>query len=182
MPRPPPSPGTEAAPTPSTRLVAVQGDSFPAAVARVTIAATAEVISCDSIDPEVLGNKSLCTDATRETAITDCWRGSRKSRQSIFSKRSMFLRGLPSTIDPTLLRAAGVEKVLDGFGEVFRSKAGSAADYELSEPVEEIDDFLSHDWDTARWQKTTSLCLLYNMRAAFITSCCVGLPVAILGI
>eukprot|EP00929_Paragymnodinium_shiwhaense_P032451 TRINITY_DN17979_c0_g2_i1.p1 TRINITY_DN17979_c0_g2~~TRINITY_DN17979_c0_g2_i1.p1 ORF type:complete len:602 (+),score=5.35 TRINITY_DN17979_c0_g2_i1:131-1807(+) len=91
------------------------------------------------------------------------------------------MEALPSHIDPELLRAVPVFEVLRGFGKHWSSNAGCAEDYNLSGRVEVIDDFLSHDWGTTRWEKTFSLCLLYNGHAACIVSCAIAFPLAVAG-
>eukprot|EP00929_Paragymnodinium_shiwhaense_P018324 TRINITY_DN12870_c0_g1_i1.p1 TRINITY_DN12870_c0_g1~~TRINITY_DN12870_c0_g1_i1.p1 ORF type:complete len:144 (-),score=5.24 TRINITY_DN12870_c0_g1_i1:131-562(-) len=68
------------------------------------------------------------------------------SRLSFFQSARTDLR-LPSHIDAGALRAVPAAEVLAGFGKHFRSNvAGTDADYNLSENVDEIDYFLSHDW------------------------------------
>eukprot|EP00929_Paragymnodinium_shiwhaense_P008136 TRINITY_DN112075_c0_g1_i1.p1 TRINITY_DN112075_c0_g1~~TRINITY_DN112075_c0_g1_i1.p1 ORF type:complete len:585 (-),score=30.98 TRINITY_DN112075_c0_g1_i1:216-1970(-) len=105
------------------------------------------------------------------------------SRKSLHSQRlqAATMHALPSYIDPDLLRAVPVTTVLSGFGRHWKSNAGRAEDYALSKRVEEIDYFLSHDWGTPRWEKTLSLCLLYNGRTASIISLMLAVPLALIG-
>eukprot|EP00929_Paragymnodinium_shiwhaense_P007610 TRINITY_DN111518_c0_g1_i1.p1 TRINITY_DN111518_c0_g1~~TRINITY_DN111518_c0_g1_i1.p1 ORF type:complete len:625 (+),score=42.12 TRINITY_DN111518_c0_g1_i1:49-1923(+) len=91
------------------------------------------------------------------------------------------LQALPSHVDRELLRAAPLTEVLGNFGKHFESKAGSVNDFNMSECVDHIDDFLSHDWGTPRWQKMLCLSLFYNGRAACCASCAIAVPVALLG-
>eukprot|EP00929_Paragymnodinium_shiwhaense_P029313 TRINITY_DN16822_c0_g1_i1.p1 TRINITY_DN16822_c0_g1~~TRINITY_DN16822_c0_g1_i1.p1 ORF type:complete len:585 (-),score=24.09 TRINITY_DN16822_c0_g1_i1:139-1893(-) len=91
------------------------------------------------------------------------------------------LRSLPSHIDRGLLRAVSATEVLSGFGRHFSSNAGTAEQHALSQPSEEMDAFLSHDWRTTRLQKVLSLCFFFNVRGAFIASCVLALPLAYIG-
>eukprot|EP00929_Paragymnodinium_shiwhaense_P004183 TRINITY_DN104937_c0_g1_i1.p1 TRINITY_DN104937_c0_g1~~TRINITY_DN104937_c0_g1_i1.p1 ORF type:complete len:134 (+),score=14.89 TRINITY_DN104937_c0_g1_i1:109-510(+) len=54
-------------------------------------------------------------------------------------------RRLPSQIDSDLLRAVSLTEVLRDFGKRLSGAAGTQADYEVSQPVGEIDYFVSHD-------------------------------------
>eukprot|EP00929_Paragymnodinium_shiwhaense_P036914 TRINITY_DN19733_c0_g1_i2.p1 TRINITY_DN19733_c0_g1~~TRINITY_DN19733_c0_g1_i2.p1 ORF type:complete len:381 (+),score=17.53 TRINITY_DN19733_c0_g1_i2:52-1194(+) len=89
---------------------------------------------------------------------------------------------LPSDIDSALLRATPLLQVLAGCGRHLRSIAAAENDYELSGPVSEMDDFLSHDWVTGRFRKLMALLFLYNNKDACIASGAVGIPVAFVGV
>lgn len=56
------------------------------------------------------------------------------------------------------------------FGKIWGGSAGKEEDYLMSQEVERIDDFLSHDWKTGRYAKFSALCLVYNSKAAVIAS------------
>eukprot|EP00929_Paragymnodinium_shiwhaense_P036411 TRINITY_DN19522_c0_g1_i1.p1 TRINITY_DN19522_c0_g1~~TRINITY_DN19522_c0_g1_i1.p1 ORF type:complete len:639 (+),score=43.39 TRINITY_DN19522_c0_g1_i1:226-2142(+) len=106
------------------------------------------------------------------------------SRTSIPSSEGAGLgsvQALPSDIDRGLLRAAPMTEVLSGVGKHWKSIATTAADYELSEDVSEMDYFLSHDWGTSRFEKLLTLCLFFNRRAACLVSCALAVPIALVG-
>ncbi|CAE7229546.1 unnamed protein product, partial [Symbiodinium natans] len=44
--------------------------------------------------------------------------------------------------------------------------------YDLSKPTEELDHFLSHDWQTSRWTKYITLILLFNTKPAMLACFC----------
>eukprot|EP00929_Paragymnodinium_shiwhaense_P045704 TRINITY_DN23317_c0_g1_i1.p1 TRINITY_DN23317_c0_g1~~TRINITY_DN23317_c0_g1_i1.p1 ORF type:complete len:631 (-),score=56.97 TRINITY_DN23317_c0_g1_i1:390-2282(-) len=91
-------------------------------------------------------------------------------------------RRLPSQLDPAALRAVAVTEVLTAFGKHFRSNvSGTAADYDSSKTVDEIEYFLSHDWGTPRLQKVLTLCYFFNSRAAIFTTCILAGPLAWFG-
>lgn len=73
-----------------------------------------------------------------------------------------------------LLRGVRVGKLLQSCGAhlVSSSTSGSdpAADYAMSERVERLHDFVSHDWRTDRWRKHMSLLVHYNSGAAMVAS------------
>eukprot|EP00929_Paragymnodinium_shiwhaense_P089001 TRINITY_DN49275_c0_g1_i1.p1 TRINITY_DN49275_c0_g1~~TRINITY_DN49275_c0_g1_i1.p1 ORF type:complete len:653 (+),score=48.72 TRINITY_DN49275_c0_g1_i1:163-2121(+) len=90
-------------------------------------------------------------------------------------------RSLPSKVDLGMLRATPVSEVLSGFGRHFSGNAAKASDYKLSKSVDEIDDFISHDWRTGRVQKVITLCYIYNRYPAFIASFIAAIPLGLLG-
>ena len=51
--------------------------------------------------------------------------------------------------------------------------------YSLSQVVTSLDAFLSHDWGTSRWAKMLAMMIIFNSRAAFITSMLASLVLAI---
>jgi len=65
-----------------------------------------------------------------------------------------------------LLRGIRVEQALACCGSCWDSSTPTGGEYETSEVVDELDDFLSHDWATGRWSKYLTLCLHYNGVAA----------------
>eukprot|EP00929_Paragymnodinium_shiwhaense_P115124 TRINITY_DN83770_c0_g1_i1.p1 TRINITY_DN83770_c0_g1~~TRINITY_DN83770_c0_g1_i1.p1 ORF type:complete len:186 (+),score=25.66 TRINITY_DN83770_c0_g1_i1:120-677(+) len=98
-----------------------------------------------------------------------------------FAQMSTVMQGLPLHIDPELLRAVPMTTVLEGFGKHWGSNATTAEAWNLSEVVDEMDFFLSHYWGTTRWQKFMALCCLCNERSACIASCCLAVPVEVVG-
>lgn len=71
------------------------------------------------------------------------------------------ISSLASEIDPELLRAVPLDVCLQSCGGHW-STSRAADDYNLSQRVEMIDSFLSHDWKTKRWLKTLTLLLYFN--------------------
>ena len=55
-------------------------------------------------------------------------------------------------------------------------------DYSLSQPVQEIDAFLSHDWGTRRWLKTMTLLVHFNSVPAAVSSILMCILVCVLQI
>eukprot|EP00929_Paragymnodinium_shiwhaense_P104238 TRINITY_DN6843_c0_g1_i1.p1 TRINITY_DN6843_c0_g1~~TRINITY_DN6843_c0_g1_i1.p1 ORF type:complete len:659 (-),score=44.91 TRINITY_DN6843_c0_g1_i1:898-2874(-) len=90
---------------------------------------------------------------------------------------------LTSRLDADMLRAAQLHEALAGFGKHWSTSPilscdVTASEYELSQPVTEIDDFLSHDWGTPRFAKLIALLHLYNHKDAALASGLLGLPIA----
>eukprot|EP00929_Paragymnodinium_shiwhaense_P117957 TRINITY_DN8944_c2_g1_i1.p1 TRINITY_DN8944_c2_g1~~TRINITY_DN8944_c2_g1_i1.p1 ORF type:complete len:611 (-),score=68.43 TRINITY_DN8944_c2_g1_i1:242-2002(-) len=96
-------------------------------------------------------------------------------------RKQSTISSLPSHVDRSLVRAAPVTEVLSGFGRHWSSNVGTADDYSLSKPVDEVDVFLSHDWGTGRLHKTVGLCFFFNRWTAFVASCVCAVPLAYLG-
>lgn len=67
-----------------------------------------------------------------------------------------------------LCRATTMEVVLSKGGELFQNSAGFASTYALSEQVKSISVFLSHNWSTARWLKSLTLMLHFNLFPAML--------------
>lgn len=87
---------------------------------------------------------------------------------------------LPVEVPEFLLRGAPAKVLFDGLGRHLQSSQGDDSTYALSQQVETIDDFLTHDWQTAGWRKLVSLCFLYNSGAAFVSSCTVAVVAGVL--
>eukprot|EP00929_Paragymnodinium_shiwhaense_P022501 TRINITY_DN14363_c0_g1_i1.p1 TRINITY_DN14363_c0_g1~~TRINITY_DN14363_c0_g1_i1.p1 ORF type:complete len:606 (-),score=58.46 TRINITY_DN14363_c0_g1_i1:50-1867(-) len=102
-------------------------------------------------------------------------------RVSRFTKQSSLVQALPSDIDVELLRGVPVTEVLNGFGKHWKSIKAKPTDYSLSQPRNDLDDFLSHNWQTSRALKVLALCYLYNRRLAFLASCSIAPLLAWLG-
>lgn len=95
------------------------------------------------------------------------------------------LEELQTTVRPELLRGVPLDVCLSGCGQHFaRPDPGMfKVDhrlYQLSRQMKRFHSFLSHDWSTSRWMKLMSLLVLYNSRAAFLSSLLVSLSVGIL--
>lgn len=73
-----------------------------------------------------------------------------------------------------ILRAAPLWTVMSRLGRVFASNEGTAADFELSQPTESIEAFVSHSWKSSRVLKAVALLRLYTLdwaiAAAFVAS------------
>eukprot|EP00929_Paragymnodinium_shiwhaense_P119635 TRINITY_DN91533_c0_g1_i1.p1 TRINITY_DN91533_c0_g1~~TRINITY_DN91533_c0_g1_i1.p1 ORF type:complete len:675 (+),score=74.18 TRINITY_DN91533_c0_g1_i1:83-2107(+) len=98
-----------------------------------------------------------------------------------WSSMSDMLQALPSQVDPELLRGLTVTEALTGFGKHWQSNSSTAEDFALSQSMSTIDDFLSHDWGTPAWRKFLALCTLYNRPLAFMVSCGLAVPLALIG-
>lgn len=86
---------------------------------------------------------------------------------------------------PELIRAVSLNVCLAGWGKHFQTSGGVAkgqGDYELSQVTDHIDDFISHDWKTSRFDKFLALIWTFNCRAAMISSTVVSCLTGILRI
>lgn len=86
-------------------------------------------------------------------------------------------RRLMLDVPPGLLRGVRLEAALGKFGVHWLGSttggvgaAGAGAEYELSEEVTELDDFVSHDWGTPGWLKFLALCSEFNTGPAFVAA------------
>ena len=75
---------------------------------------------------------------------------------------------LSFTVEPQLLRAAPLQVVLSGWCKHWKGLHVESGEelFELSRPVQSIDVFLSHDWETSRWMKLMAMLLVFNSPAA----------------
>jgi len=84
------------------------------------------------------------------------------------------LSALIKFAEPETCRGTSIRHVLTGFGQILADSAGSEETFGLSEQVDRIHEFISHNWSTGRWEKTLVLMLHYNLNtaigAAFLTS------------
>lgn len=84
-------------------------------------------------------------------------------------------RELQTQVDPELLRGIPLDLCLSGWARHFRPpdpgmfKVDHSV-YHLSKQTEHFDEFLSHDWETSRWYKFCAMLVIYNSRAAFLSS------------
>ena len=79
-------------------------------------------------------------------------------------------------VQSDILRAVISPRVVSQAGQVLRSgSGGSEAPFNLSEPVEEIDIFLSHSWRDSGLLKYLALCLHFNVGMAMAAALLSGL-------
>lgn len=85
------------------------------------------------------------------------------------------LTHLTENLEDHLLRGVRIHRALGGFGTHWascnmseRERAASLDEYAMSERVEQLDDFISHDWRAGRWPKFLALCIVYNGLAATV--------------
>jgi len=69
---------------------------------------------------------------------------------------------------PELLRAAPARLLLRRLGSIFSVSEGSADTFDMSQPVELIDAFLSHSWKSKGWLKTVALMYRVNLVRAVV--------------
>ncbi|CAE7861632.1 ABCF5 [Symbiodinium microadriaticum] len=98
---------------------------------------------------------------------------------------------LQEDVEPELLRGVPLQVALAGWARHWASAStgrfgSEAICYQLSVPCESFGYFLSHDWETSRFQKLLCLLIVFNSRAAliasFTTSACVGLLEVLIGL
>lgn len=90
------------------------------------------------------------------------------------------LKRLSSQIDPHMLKAVPLECAMAMFGAHWAASSSLSVGSDLAETVTNLDDFISHDWQTGRWAKFIALSLWYNGRAAVMASVSVGVVVSTL--
>eukprot|EP00929_Paragymnodinium_shiwhaense_P099596 TRINITY_DN61328_c0_g2_i1.p1 TRINITY_DN61328_c0_g2~~TRINITY_DN61328_c0_g2_i1.p1 ORF type:complete len:836 (-),score=177.31 TRINITY_DN61328_c0_g2_i1:172-2679(-) len=93
--------------------------------------------------------------------------------------------------DMSLCRGVPADQALRHFGkhwsppaakDPYEARDSALQDYALSEQVEALDDFVSHDWGTGRWTKFISLSVLYNSVPAGIIASLVSVTLGLLQI
>jgi len=98
---------------------------------------------------------------------------------------------LQEDLEPELLRGVPLQVALAGWARHWASASSGrfgseAICYQLSVPCENFGYFLSHDWETSRFQKLLCLLIVFNSRAAliasFTVSACVGLLEVLIGL
>lgn len=72
--------------------------------------------------------------------------------------------------NPDLLRASRLTDVMSRQGSILGVSEGSAETYDLSEPVESIDAFLSHNWAMPRGRKFACLAIHYYFKTAAVVT------------
>ncbi|CAL1159465.1 unnamed protein product [Cladocopium goreaui] len=101
------------------------------------------------------------------------------------ARRASSLEELQTEVQPELLRGVPLDVCLSGNGQHFaRPDPGmfkvDVNLYRLSRQTKRFKAFLSHDWNTSRWLKLLSLLVIYNSRAAFVSSLLVTICVGVL--
>eukprot|EP00928_Gymnodinium_smaydae_P041818 TRINITY_DN28252_c0_g1_i1.p1 TRINITY_DN28252_c0_g1~~TRINITY_DN28252_c0_g1_i1.p1 ORF type:complete len:523 (+),score=38.30 TRINITY_DN28252_c0_g1_i1:166-1734(+) len=98
---------------------------------------------------------------TRQTASTP-------GRRTIATDAVTHLLSLDD--DPELLRASGRNQILARGGRIFASSEGCANTYALSDQVERIDVFISHNWCVSRkWKSLALTFYFYIVHALLVT-------------
>eukprot|EP00434_Breviolum_minutum_P000986 symbB.v1.2.000863.t1/scaffold38.1/size396883/3 len=88
---------------------------------------------------------------------------------------------LTFSLEPQLLRAAPLQVVLSGWCKHWKGLRVEFGEelFELSQPVQSIDVFLSHDWETSRWMKLLVMLLVFNSPAAAAASLLASIAVGV---
>lgn len=86
---------------------------------------------------------------------------------------------LAFTDAPGILRGSQLPVVMRRGAVIFENVAASSDTYKLSEPVEELDLFLSHNWDIPRFWKFFALAVHFNFGLAIATTLVVWLVVCV---
>mmetsp|Transcript_141133 Transcript_141133/g.450831 ORF Transcript_141133/g.450831 Transcript_141133/m.450831 type:complete len:619 (+) Transcript_141133:60-1916(+) len=76
-----------------------------------------------------------------------------------------------------LLRASHLVTVLQHQGRIFRSSAGSAATYQMSQETDRIGTFISHNWSVPRYKKFVALTFHFNFDISVVISSAIALGV-----
>ncbi|CAE7230469.1 unnamed protein product [Symbiodinium natans] len=91
-----------------------------------------------------------------------------RSSSNIVSERSE--RSLRVEIAPELLRGVSLHECLSGWAKHWASSREDRNGYKLSRQTTHLDNFLSHDWATSRWLKLAALLVIFNSRAAAVST------------
>ena len=88
---------------------------------------------------------------------------------------------LTFSLEPQLLRAAPLQVVLSGWCKHWKGLRVESGEelFKLSQPVQSIDVFLSHDWETSRWMKLLVMLLVFNSPAAAAASLLASIAVGV---
>eukprot|EP00929_Paragymnodinium_shiwhaense_P007653 TRINITY_DN11155_c0_g2_i5.p1 TRINITY_DN11155_c0_g2~~TRINITY_DN11155_c0_g2_i5.p1 ORF type:complete len:559 (+),score=76.07 TRINITY_DN11155_c0_g2_i5:567-2243(+) len=105
---------------------------------------------------------SLVTGKTTSSTVSTM-----SSRRSVCS--SEIVKQLTNLESPDLLRGTPYVHVLRAFGNILYNSQGSASSYALSQPVDQISAFISHNWSVPATAKFLALTLYFNGR--FATFC-----------
>merc|ERR1719203_2058883 len=89
---------------------------------------------------------------------------------------------LASNVREEILRGVRLDRVLEGFGAHWSRSSGYTPEeeYEVSQPVAKLNDFISHDWETGSWPKFLNLVIIYNVPDAAIASTTITVVLAVL--
>ncbi|CAE7643322.1 unnamed protein product [Symbiodinium necroappetens] len=94
---------------------------------------------------------------------------------AMVGREEMEQGGLQVELEPELLRGIPLHVALSGWGKHWADNGsgsiGTDADasqssYSLSRATQDFDNFLSHDWETSRWEKLLAMMLLFNTKPA----------------
>eukprot|EP00929_Paragymnodinium_shiwhaense_P072329 TRINITY_DN36713_c1_g3_i1.p1 TRINITY_DN36713_c1_g3~~TRINITY_DN36713_c1_g3_i1.p1 ORF type:complete len:703 (+),score=73.17 TRINITY_DN36713_c1_g3_i1:27-2111(+) len=132
----------------------------------------------DDADAPTLAERKAPGDF-RIALLASAWGSRSNISPSYSSLRSLSLK-LTSNLPPGLLRGVALETAMEGFGKHWASISCKASDHELSRPVDELHDFISHDWQNSRWGKYAAMCFVYNDVPTLIAGFLVGLLVCVL--
>jgi len=91
-------------------------------------------------------------------------------------------KSITDVADRAILRGAPLSSVLRRGGSILTGSAGSAADYQKSKCIKELDDFISHNWSVGRAPKFLALALHYNLVRAIIAAFTVGVAATALSV
>lgn len=80
-----------------------------------------------------------------------------------------------------LLRACRLSAVMRGGAKIFADPGGTAATYALSEEVQNIDFFISHNWSVSQVKKFLALALCFNLGPAVIAAIVTMVLFAVVG-
>lgn len=86
------------------------------------------------------------------------------------ASRTVSRTSLRTSVDRSLLRASRLYLVMRRCARILKNSAGTAHTYALSEEVEAIDIFISHNWVVTRMQKFFCLALHFNLLLALIAA------------
>eukprot|EP00929_Paragymnodinium_shiwhaense_P012700 TRINITY_DN12026_c0_g1_i1.p1 TRINITY_DN12026_c0_g1~~TRINITY_DN12026_c0_g1_i1.p1 ORF type:complete len:731 (+),score=105.91 TRINITY_DN12026_c0_g1_i1:69-2261(+) len=128
-------------------------------------------VSCQQMANQS-GNSKGSKGSKRESS-----KGTKSSKSSTMQPE---VTCLPLEIPDSLMRGVPLTDALANFGQHWTSIEATAADYDISQSVLRLDDFVSHDWGTPRTIKVIALCFHYNNGAATIASMVVGAFAAVL--
>eukprot|EP00929_Paragymnodinium_shiwhaense_P020297 TRINITY_DN13582_c0_g1_i1.p1 TRINITY_DN13582_c0_g1~~TRINITY_DN13582_c0_g1_i1.p1 ORF type:complete len:619 (+),score=37.37 TRINITY_DN13582_c0_g1_i1:214-2070(+) len=133
---------------------------------------------------EFIRKNTTAFSSTRTSNATRTTYASNRSMQTIGSisghstlakeKTRYQVSVLPMEIPDSLMRAVPLTRALSNFGQYWKSIDAKASDYDISENVVRLDDFISHDWTTPRFLKVIALCFYYNAEAAAVASLVIG--------
>uniref|UniRef100_A0A6U6UP35 Uncharacterized protein n=1 Tax=Zooxanthella nutricula TaxID=1333877 RepID=A0A6U6UP35_9DINO len=117
-------------------------------------------------DPLMLARASLVSSKSTASARPHL-RGAVASHSSHGSMVARQAQQVLSFDDPALFRGTRATTVMRCWGRVLGERLLNAKEhYELSECVDHVDAFLSHNWSTPRHEKFLGLAVLFNLRAA----------------
>ncbi|CAJ1445708.1 unnamed protein product [Effrenium voratum] len=93
---------------------------------------------------------------------------------------------LVTQLSMDLMRGVPLHVALSGWAKHWVSLNGmfnlSPSSYQLSRPVESLENFLSHDWATSRWLKLLSLLIIFNSKPAAVATFLVSISVGLVAI